>query len=88
VVFDTVGGLMFEPALKSLRHRGRLLEITSAGDRRVGFDLLDFYHNESQLFGIDTRARDAVASSILLEASRRSSSGEPSAHPQSTGRLH
>jgi NADPH:quinone reductase len=68
VVFDTVGGLMFEPALKSLRHRGRLLKITSAGDRRVGFDLLDFYHNESQLFGIDTRARDAVASSILLEA--------------------
>jgi NADPH:quinone reductase len=68
VVFDTVGGPMFEPALKSLTHRGRLLEISSAGDRRVSFDLLDFYHNESRLFGVDTRARDAVASSALLEA--------------------
>ena len=68
VVFDTVGGPIFEPALKSLAHRGRLLEISSAGDRRVSFDLLDFYHNESQLFGVDTRARDAIASSTLLEA--------------------
>ena len=68
VVFDTVGGPMFEPALKSLKHRGRLLEISSAGDRRVSFDLLDFYHNESQLIGVDTRARDAIASGVLLEA--------------------
>jgi NADPH:quinone reductase len=68
VVFDTVGGLMFEPALKSLGHRDRLLEIASAGDRRVSFDLRDFYHNESQLFGVDTRARDAIGSSALLEA--------------------
>jgi NADPH:quinone reductase len=68
VVFDTVGGPMFEPALKSLRHRGRLIEISSLGDRRVSFDLIDFYHNESRLFGVDTRARDAVASAALLEA--------------------
>ncbi len=66
VVFDTVGGPMFESALRSLAHRGRLLELASVGDRRVSFDLLDFYHNESQLFGVDTRARDAVASSKLL----------------------
>jgi NADPH2:quinone reductase len=67
VVFDTVGGPMFEPALKSLARRGRLLEISSVGDRRVSFDLIDFYHNESRLFGVDTRARDAVASSTLLD---------------------
>jgi NADPH:quinone reductase len=67
VVFDTVGGPMFEPALKSLTHRGKLLEISSVSDRRVAFDLLDFYHNESQLFGVDTRSRDAVASAGLLE---------------------
>ena len=30
--------------------------------------LLDFYHNESRLFGVDTRHRDAVASGALLEA--------------------
>ncbi len=68
VVFDTVGGPMFEPALKALGHRGRQLEISSAGDRRVSFDLVDFYHNESRVFGVDTRARDAVASAVLLEA--------------------
>jgi NADPH:quinone reductase len=31
------------------------------GDRRVSFDLLDFHHNESRLFGVDTRKRNAVA---------------------------
>jgi NADPH:quinone reductase len=68
VVFDAVGGPMFEPSLKALAHGGRQTEITSAGDRRVSFDLLDFYHNESQLFGVDTRHRDAVDSAVLLEA--------------------
>ncbi len=70
VVFDTVGGDMFEPSLSALAHRGRLVEISSLGSRRVSFDLLDFYHNESQLFGADTRKRDAVASAILLDALR------------------
>jgi NADPH:quinone reductase len=66
VVFDTVGGVMFEPALSALGHRGRLVEISSLGDRRVSFDLLDFYHNESQLFDADTRKRNAIASGALL----------------------
>ncbi|MBV8138740.1 MAG: zinc-binding alcohol dehydrogenase family protein [Deltaproteobacteria bacterium] len=67
VVFDSVGGPMFEPALRALAHRGRQLEIASAVERRVSFDLIDFYHNESRLFGVDTRARDAIASAALLE---------------------
>jgi NADPH:quinone reductase len=67
VVFDSVGGPMFEPGLKALAHHGRQLEIASAIDRRVSFDLIDFYHNESRLFGVDTRARDAAASASLLE---------------------
>jgi NADPH:quinone reductase-like Zn-dependent oxidoreductase len=67
VVFDSVGGPMFEPGLKALAHRGRQLEIASAVDRRVSFDLVNFYHNEGQLFGVDTRARDATASAALLE---------------------
>jgi len=68
VVFDTVGGPMFEPSLAALARRGRQLAITSVGDRRVSLDLLDFYHNESRLFGVDTRHRDAVASARLLDA--------------------
>ena len=59
---------MFEPALKALAHRGRQIEIASVGDRRVSFDLVDFYHNECQLLGADTRQRDATASAALLKA--------------------
>jgi NADPH2:quinone reductase len=53
-VFDTVGGAMFEPALQSLRFGGRHIAIASAGDRRVSFDLVDFYHNASRLIGVDS----------------------------------
>jgi NADPH2:quinone reductase len=68
VIFDSVDAPMFELALKSLGRRGRQVEITSVGDRRVSFDLVDFYHNESRLFGVDTRKRDAIASGALLDA--------------------
>jgi NADPH:quinone reductase-like Zn-dependent oxidoreductase len=53
-VFDTVGGALFEPALKSLRNGGRQVAITSTGGRRVSFDLVDFYHNRLRLFGADS----------------------------------
>jgi len=53
VVFDTVGGPMFEPALRSLRFRGRHVAISSR-EPRVSFNLVDFYHNFSQLLGVDT----------------------------------
>jgi NADPH:quinone reductase-like Zn-dependent oxidoreductase len=54
VVFDTVGGPMFEPALRSLRFGGRQVAISSKGDPRVSFDLIDFYHNFSRLLGVDS----------------------------------
>jgi NADPH:quinone reductase-like Zn-dependent oxidoreductase len=54
LVLDAVGGPMFEPSLKSLRLGGRQIAITSTKDREVTFDLVDFYHNESRLFGVDT----------------------------------
>ena len=53
-VFDTVGGAMFEPALRSLRLGGRQVAISSAGDPRVSFNLVDFYHNFSRLLGVDS----------------------------------
>jgi hypothetical protein len=83
VVFDAVGGPRFEPALRSLAHRGRQVEITSAIDRRFSFDLLDFYHNESRLLGVDTRKRDATASAAVLERSRHFSRAGPSKPPWS-----
>ena len=54
LVLDAVGGPMFQPALKSLRLGGRQIAISSTKDRKVTFDLVDFYHNESRLFGVDT----------------------------------
>jgi NADPH:quinone reductase-like Zn-dependent oxidoreductase len=53
-VLDAVGGPMFEPALRSLRYGGRQVVITSTGDPRVSFNLIDFYHNLSRLLGVDS----------------------------------
>ena len=54
VVFDTVGGPMFEPAVRSLRLKGRHVAIASTGGSRVSFDLVKFYHNRSHLIGVDS----------------------------------
>jgi NADPH:quinone reductase len=54
VVFDTVGGPLFEPALRSLSFGGRQVAISSAGEPRVTFNLMDFYHNFSRLLGVDS----------------------------------
>jgi NADPH:quinone reductase-like Zn-dependent oxidoreductase len=70
VVFDTVGGSMFETALPMLAVRGRLVEISATNRRQVSFDIADFYHNESHLFGVDSLKRDLVAAAHLLEALR------------------
>ena len=53
-VFDTVGGSMFEPALRSLGLGGRHVVISSRGEPRVSFNLVDFYHNFSRLLGVDS----------------------------------
>ncbi|MBV9751415.1 MAG: zinc-binding alcohol dehydrogenase family protein [Hyphomicrobiales bacterium] len=68
VVFDLVGGVMFRSAVNSLALRGRLIEIAATGQREVSFDLADFYHNESRLFGVDTLKRDLAASAEVLDA--------------------
>ena len=54
VVFDVVGGPLFESCLNCLTHRGRQIAIASTGDVKVTFDLVDFYHREGRLFGVDT----------------------------------
>ncbi len=67
VVFDMVGGVMFRSALDCLALRGRLVEIAATGQREVSFDLPNFYHNESRLFGVDTLKRDLTASAEVLD---------------------
>jgi NADPH:quinone reductase-like Zn-dependent oxidoreductase len=54
VVFDLVGGAMFEKCLGAVAWRGRQVAISSSPDPRVSFNLVDFYHNESRLFGVDS----------------------------------
>jgi NADPH:quinone reductase len=66
VVFDAVGGVMFETALSCLARKGRLIEIAATGRRRVELDLLDFVHNESRLFGADSRKLGLVESAAIL----------------------
>jgi NADPH:quinone reductase len=48
--------------------RGRLVEISATGKREVSFDLPDFYHNESRLFGVDTLKRDLAMAAEVLDA--------------------
>ena len=54
LVLDAVGGPMFETCLKSLRIGGRQVAITSIGNGRVEFNLVEFYHNLQHLMGVDT----------------------------------
>ncbi|MBV8140445.1 MAG: zinc-binding alcohol dehydrogenase family protein, partial [Verrucomicrobia bacterium] len=54
VVFDLVGGPLFESCLKCLALRGRQVAIASNPDPRVTFNLVEFYQNESRLIGVDS----------------------------------
>jgi NADPH2:quinone reductase len=70
VVYDTVGGVAFEQALHMVKQRGRVIEISATGMRRVAFDLIDFYRNETQIFGADSAKRGVAESALTMEALR------------------
>lgn len=70
VVLNAAGGALFEIGLSLLAHRGRQVEITSPSERRVSMDLVDFYHNESKLLGVDTLKLDLTAAARILEKLR------------------
>jgi NADPH2:quinone reductase len=70
LVLDTVGGPLFEPALRSLRAGGRQIAITSTRDKRVSFDLVAFYHNSLRLIGVDSNALTARDGSEIMDELR------------------
>ncbi|HEX4079556.1 MAG TPA: zinc-binding alcohol dehydrogenase family protein [Rhizomicrobium sp.] len=70
LAYDAVGGPMFEPCLRSLALGGRQLAITSIGDRRVSFDLLDFYHNRLHLIGVDSMQLGGCEIARIFDALR------------------
>jgi NADPH:quinone reductase-like Zn-dependent oxidoreductase len=54
VVLDVVGGSLFEPCLQCLALGGRQIAIASSSNSKVTFNLVDFYHNQSHLTGVDS----------------------------------
>ena len=52
VALDTVGGALFEPALRSLRFDGRMIGIFSAPEPRVDFPLSEIYNRQLHLTGL------------------------------------
>ncbi len=77
VVLDTVGGPLFEPCLAALARKGRQVAISSGGMPRVSFNLINFYHNESRLIGVDSlKWGFAEAAQVLRDLSSAFESGE------------
>jgi NADPH2:quinone reductase len=70
VVFDMVGGERFELGLRALRHGGRATVISSPAQPRVSFNLIDFYHNELTLMGVDSLALSPEDGGDLLDELR------------------
>lgn len=53
LILDMVGGSSFESVNQCLAPRGRHIVIAST-EPRVSFSLIDFYHREARLIGVDT----------------------------------
>jgi NADPH:quinone reductase-like Zn-dependent oxidoreductase len=53
LILDMVGGSSFESVNRCLAHRGRHVVIASI-EATVSFSLIDFYHREARLIGVDT----------------------------------
>ena len=77
VVFDLVGGSLFEECLSALAWRGRQVAISSSPEPRVSFNLVNFYHNESRLLGVDSlKLTFPEAAEILRELTPAFETGE------------
>lgn len=68
LILDVVGGPLFQPRLESLAQRGRQMAIASAVGPEVTFNLVNFYHKEALLIGLDTLALSFVEAAEILKA--------------------
>lgn len=66
VVLNTAGGEMFAAALAMAKRGGRVVVISPGKERRVTFDIQDFYRRELRLFGVDSLQRDLTAAARIL----------------------
>lgn len=77
VVLNAVGGPLFEPALLATRQGGRNVVIAASGEPRVSFNLMDFYHNQTRLIGVDSMKFSAVQiAQIMRELKPRFEAGD------------
>jgi NADPH:quinone reductase-like Zn-dependent oxidoreductase len=67
VVYDAVGGVTTPAALAALALRGRLVVISVVGSHAVEIDLLDLYHNETRILGVDSTKLTIVDSARRLQ---------------------
>lgn len=67
LILDVVGGPLFEAVNQSLAHRGRHVVIASAPPD-VTLNLVDFYHREERLIGVDTLKLSYEESARILGA--------------------
>jgi len=65
VVLDVVGGPLFEKCLAALCHGGRQVAISS-NPPVVSLNLVEFYHKQLQLFGVDTMGLSGLEVATLL----------------------
>jgi NADPH2:quinone reductase len=70
IALDTVGGDLFEAVLGTLRLGGCQIAIASPGRRRVEFDLIDFCHNATTLYGVDSTGFTGQHSAGILNELR------------------
>ena len=68
LILDVVGGPLFQPCLDSLAHRGRQIAIASTGNHQVTLNLLNFYHKDARLIGVDTLKLTFAESAEILRA--------------------
>ena len=68
LILDAVGGPLFEACLESLAQRGRQIAIASVGNPHVTFNLVDFYHKEACLLGVDTLKLSPGEAAEILQA--------------------
>ncbi len=68
LILDTVGGPLFAACLESLAQRGRQIAIASLGNPHVTFNLVDFYHKEACLLGVDTLKLSPAEAAEILQA--------------------
>lgn len=67
LVMDVIGGKLFELCIDCLAQQGRQVSIATT-EAMVSFNLLDFYHKEAHLMGVDTLKLSSEDAADILKA--------------------